>query len=102
MRDSMSNGGMAEDRIDRKQVLSDVQRHARVSLQGVPERVIVGDLALGGDLRRRGFQLLQADDVRPLARQPFAQLRGAGANTVHVPGRDSHARKSSLTGSAPH
>src|SRR5256712_6130696 len=56
----------------------------------MPVVVIVRDATLGGDLRRGGLQLLQADDVGPIALQPLAQLRGAGANAVHVPGRDFH------------
>src|SRR6267143_2027144 len=94
---------MAEDRIDGEEVFADVQRHARVAFQGVPVRVIVRQLAFGGDLGGGGLQLLQADHVRAVTLQPFTELRRAGPNAVDVPGRDSHPRtiswwsRSSLT-----
>src|SRR6267142_5498884 len=94
---------MAEDGIDGEQILPDVQGDARVSLQGVKVRVVVGDLGFGGDLGRRRLQFLEAHHIGPVARQPLRQLRRAGPNAVDVPGRDSHPRtinwrsRSSLT-----
>ena len=83
---------MAEHGIERVQILAHVERHARVSLQRVPIHVIIFDLAFGGDLRRRGLQLLEAHDVGPIALQPLAQLSGARANAIDVPRRDFHVR----------
>jgi predicted 3-demethylubiquinone-9 3-methyltransferase (glyoxalase superfamily) len=53
--------------------------------------MIIGVLALGRNLRSFGFQLLEANDIRPVALQPFAQLRRPGTNAVDIPGRDFHA-----------
>ena len=57
----------------------------------MPEHVVILELALGRDLGRLGLQLLEADDVGPVARQPFAELGLARADAVHVPGCDFHA-----------
>src|SRR5262249_43677378 len=70
--------------------LPHVQRHAGVGAQAVPEHVVVLELALLGDLRGLGLELLQAHDVRPIAQQPLAYLRLARADAVDVPGRDLH------------
>jgi hypothetical protein len=50
--------------------------------------VVLVELALLRDLRRLGLQLLQADDVGLIAREPLAELRGARADAVDVPGGD--------------
>ena len=68
-----------------------VQRHAGVPAGAVPERVVVGELAAVGHLVGPRLDLLQAHDVRPVALQPVAELRLAGANAVDVPGGDLHA-----------
>src|SRR6267378_1839869 len=83
---------MAEDGIDCEQILPDVQRYARIPFQGVPVRVVVGELGFGGDLRRRRLQFLEAHHIGPVSRQPLGQLGGAGANPVDVPRGDFHAR----------
>src|SRR5437763_1599021 len=69
-------------------VFSHVQRHSRVRTQSVPEHVVVLDLALRRDLRGFGLQLLEADDVGPVAREPVTELRLARANAVDVPSAD--------------
>ncbi|MNC88251.1 hypothetical protein D3C83_40500 [compost metagenome] len=56
----------------------------------MPVDVIVLELALLRNLREFRLQFLQADDVRLVAREPFAKLRLAGADAVDVPGRDFH------------
>src|SRR5712664_2891954 len=43
-----------------------------------------------GDLRQLGFELLKADNVGPVAAQPFRELRLPGADSVDVPGGDPH------------
>ncbi len=85
-------GWMAEDGIDREQILPDVQGHARIPLQGVPVGVVALDFGFGGDLRGRCLQLLEAHHIRPVTRQPLGQLGRPGADAVHVPGGDFHAR----------
>ena len=67
-----------------------MQRHAGVAAGAVPERVVVGELAALGHLVGPRLDLLQAHDVRPVALQPVAELRLAGANAVDVPGGDLH------------
>jgi hypothetical protein len=70
------------------EILVNVERDPRVRLQAVPEHVVVGGLALLRNLRRLCLQLLEAENVRLLLREPLAYLRGAGADAVDVPGRD--------------
>src|SRR5687768_9616272 len=65
-----------------------MQRHARVRAHAMPVGVVLGQLAGLGHLQRLGLELLQADDVRPVALEPLAQLRGARPDAVDVPGRD--------------
>ena len=54
----------------------------------MPEGVVLRDLALLGNLAGLGFELLQADHIGPIAREPFAELRLARADAVDVPGGD--------------
>jgi len=71
-----------------------VERDPRISLQAVPEDVVVGGPALLRDLRGLGLQLLQAENVRPLRLQPLAELRRAGADAVDIPGCDFQSFRS--------
>src|SRR6266545_874369 len=73
------------------QLLANLQRHARIALAAMPVRVIVREPALLRDLRRLGFQFLQAHHVRPIAPQPFPHLGRAGPDAVDIPGGDFHA-----------
>jgi len=79
------------------EVLVNVKRDPRIRLQAVPEDVVVGELALLGNLRRLGLQLLQAENVRPLLLDPFAELRRAGADPVDVPGGNLQGEARSFT-----
>ena len=60
--------------------LLDVERNPGIRAQAVPEDVVVGELALARDLRGLGLQLLQAENVGPLAAPPTrrAAPRGRG------------------------
>ena len=91
---------MAERGLGVERVLAHVQRHAGVRAQAVPEHVVVVELALQRDLPELGLQLLQAHDVGPVAREPFAELRLARADAVDVPGGDLH-RTRRYSGSMP-
>jgi hypothetical protein len=81
-------------------VLADMERHAGIRAHAVPEHVVVLELALRRHLRGLRLELLQAYDVRTVARQPLAKLRLARADAIDVPGRDFHfpVRISSSTG----
>src|SRR4029077_20050727 len=70
-----------------------VQGDARVALLAVP----VAPVALhaeesGRNLIGAGFDFLQADDVRAVARDPFFDLRVARPDAVDVPGGDFQKR----------
>ena len=68
------------------------QADARVALLPVPERPVALDVPqLERELVDRGLDLLQADEVGPLARQPGEQLALAGPHAVDVPGGDLHS-----------
>src|SRR5262245_1503306 len=90
---------MAEDGVDREPVFADVKPDTGIAFAGVPVGVVVGNLALFGDLVGFRLQLLEADDVGPVAIEPLAKLRRSGTNAVHVPRRDLH-RGVSPTGSS--
>ena len=67
------------------------KRDARVALAAVP----VAPVALELEEQQRhlveaGLDLLQADDVGPVALDPVEQLRLPRADAVDVPGRDLH------------
>ena len=74
------------------EALPHVQRDARIGAQrrAVPIDVICVGLALLGHLLDARLQLLQAEDIGLLALEELAHLRRAGADAVHVPGRDLH------------
>jgi len=72
----------------RGEVSVDMERNPGIRLQTVPDDVVISEPALLRDLRRLGLQLLQAENVRPLLRDPLAELRRAGADAVDVPGGD--------------
>jgi hypothetical protein len=74
------------------EVLVHVERNPGIGPQAVPEDVVVGKLALLGDLRGLGLQLLQAENVRTLLLEPLAELRRAGADAIDVPGSDLQFR----------
>jgi len=76
----MIEGGGLDERFP------DVQRHAGVGAQAVPEDVVLRQAADVGNLARLGFQLLQADDVGLVTREPLTELSGARADAVNVPG----------------
>src|SRR5687768_16509036 len=82
---------MAVHRFRAKQLLAEHERHPGVRLEAVPVRMVVGRLALLGNLTLLGLELLQAHDVGPLALEPLLNLRGTRANAVDVPGGDLHA-----------
>ena len=86
-----------ELRAGRAEILAHEQGDARVPLEAVPAAPVVWQ---PGErlrhLRGRGLDLLQADDFRRLALDPFAHLLAAGADAVHIPGGDSHERPRSL------
>src|SRR5690348_13009832 len=73
-----------------RQRFADVKGNPGVRAHAMPERMVVLEHALLGDLRRLGLELLQAHDVRPVALEPFAHLRGPGADAVDVPRRNLH------------
>ena len=80
-------GARASDR------LLHVQRDAGVALAAVPVAPVALEVAeRRRDLVGRGLDLLQADDVRALARDPLLDLRLARADAVDVPGGDLHRR----------
>ena len=81
---------MGERGVGFDETFFDVQRHAGVPLGAVPVRVVVGELALFGNLRRLGFQLLQTHHVRLIARHPLAYLRLPRTDAIDVPGCDLH------------
>jgi hypothetical protein len=64
----------------------------------VPVRVIASQLALRWNLGRFGPQFLKAQDVGPVALDPFAELCSASTNSVHVPGGDSHVYSPAVRG----
>src|SRR3954471_13170271 len=82
---------MLELRLARKSRLAQVQRDARVAFVAVP----VPPVSLeSGKLRRnvlgRRLDLLHAEDVGGLFRDPLQHLRDAGPDPVDVPGGDLH------------
>ena len=82
---------MFERRRNDRQLLRDQQRHARVALLPVPHRPVAVHVAqFERQLVDRRLDLLQADDVRGVRRQPRQQVRLPCAHAVHVPGRDLH------------
>ena len=86
---------VVEHRRQRRDVLADKQRHARIAAGPVP----VAPVPLGLVQHRRqlvglGLDLLQADDVRAVAGDPVDHLRVSCADAVDVPGRDSHSGRS--------
>ena len=94
--------GMRERRCRRADLGADVQRHARVGAHAMPVHVVLGQLARLGNLYGLCLQLLQADDIGLVARQPVAELRCARPNAVDVPGRDLHKNDSGTElGSGP-
>ena len=69
--------------------LADVQGDAGVALVAVPVAPVALHLAESGrHLIGCGLDLLQADDVRSLARDPLLHLRLPRADAVDVPGGD--------------
>src|SRR4030095_14730887 len=81
--------GMGEGRSVRTAGLADVEGHTRVALAAMP--VIPVALHLeedGGNLIGRGFDFLEADDVRALTRHPVLDFRVTCPDAVDVPGRD--------------
>jgi hypothetical protein len=84
---------MGEDGALRREGLADVQGHARVALAAVP----VAPVALEaeerlGNLLGRGFDFLQADDVRAVALDPLLNLRVTRPDAVDVPGGEFQKR----------
>jgi hypothetical protein len=70
-----------------------VKADAGVRLLAVPVApVAVHAEEGGGNLIRGGFDFLQADDVRAVARDPFVDLRVARPDAVDVPGGDLQNR----------
>src|SRR4029077_19149039 len=87
-------GGVLEARSLGEDLAPQVEADARVAAGAVPVAPVAVELAeLLGELGGRGFDLLQADDVRPVALQPFEELRGAGADAVDVPGSDGQSHE---------
>src|SRR6266542_6926635 len=82
--------GVTPLRIGVEQVPAHMQGHAGITSAAVPVRVVVGELAALGTLRRLRLDLLQADDIRLVALEPVADLRLPRANAVDVPGRNLH------------
>jgi hypothetical protein len=75
------------------EALADVQRDAGVALTAVP----VAPVALEaeercGNLLGCGLDLLQADDVRAVALDPFLNLRVARPDAVDVPSGENQKR----------
>ena len=82
-----------------KRVAPDVQPDARVRAVAVPVTPVALHLAeRGRNLRGRGLDLLEADDVGVVAVQPLQELRLARANPIDVPGGD--LERQSLRGEA--
>src|SRR5664279_673030 len=80
-----------EGDVSRERLPSEKQPDARVTLVSVPVRRV----ALGRDegerkLLGRGLQLLQAENVGPLALEPLHDLQLPRPDSVHVPGDDLH------------
>src|SRR6185436_17590241 len=73
------------------------QRDSRVRTRAVPETPVIRQRAQRlRQLLAARLELLQHDDVGPLALQPLEQLRLACAHAVDVPGRDlepAHSRQ---------
>jgi hypothetical protein len=84
---------MGERRPFRGERLADVQRDARIPLAAVPVAPVAVEIEQQrGQLLGSGFDFLQADDVRALARDPFLNLRVSRPDTVDVPGGDLQNR----------
>ena len=82
-------GGVNEPRLILEGFAADVQPDSGIGALAVPVAAVALELADGRrDLRLRGFNLLEADDIGLLALDPFAELRFARANAVHIPGGD--------------
>jgi hypothetical protein len=82
-------GGMCERGAIRDEGLADVKRDARVALAAVPVAPVALHLAQrGGHLVGGGFDFLQADNVRAVARDPVMNLRMTRPDAVDVPGRE--------------
>ena len=80
-----------KNRLGGKCVLAHVQPDARISFAAVPVAPVALELAQPHrQLIQRGFQLLQAEHVRPLALDELLQLRVARTDAVHVPRGDLH------------
>src|SRR6266536_3843847 len=74
-----------------EQLATKVQRYARItSAATVPECMVIVELALVRHLIGARLDFLQADDVGTIAREPVAELRGAGADSIDVPGGNLH------------
>ena len=84
--------------------LRTMQRDARIALRAVPVAPVVGqrELADGArDVVPRRLDLLQAQDVGLLARHEGGDFVLAGADAVHVPGRDLHGSGAPRLSSIP-
>src|ERR1700749_1837959 len=85
---------MTEGRPLGRERLADVNGDARIRSGAVPVAPVNLHLAEGGwHLIRCGFELLQADDIRTLLRDPFLDLRLARPDTVDVPGGEFHGTR---------
>src|ERR1051325_3025564 len=88
---------VVERRLFRKRIATDVETYPGVSLRSVPVAAITLELTQRRrNLRGRGFQFLETDNVGLLALNPLEHLRFARTNPVHVPGGDfqgSHDRR---------
>ena len=87
-------GGVGKGRPLGRERFADVQGDAGVPLAAVPVAPIALHLAEGRRyLFGRGFDFLQADDVRALLRDPLVDLRLSRPDAVDVPGRElEHCR----------
>jgi len=80
--------GQATARLDRLLAAGE-DRDPVPRLLSMPDRAVADVVQrLGGEFLVDGLQLLQAHDVRGLAAQPLEQMLLAGADAVHVEGRD--------------
>jgi hypothetical protein len=80
---------VGEERTLGRDGFADVERDARVALTSVPVAPVALDLAEDKwDLIGRGFDFLQANDVRALLLDPGLNLGVARPDAVDVPGGD--------------
>ena len=82
---------MLEARLAREGRLAQMKRNPGVALVAVPVAPVSLERGkLGRNVLRRSLDLLHAEDIRRLARDPFPDLRHPRPDPVDVPGGDLH------------